>query len=124
MAKPTPYAVFHAIEGGKHAYLRVNQPLELPEAATGACAYDMLKKDTPGLEFQDLYTNAEPCAKADFDEAVSERLENAGTVSGAFEIDFDRSEFSALHIMDGWKTFLIDNDADYNADKRVRKALG
>lgn len=114
MTNQTSYAVFHASEDGENTYFRVNRPLELLEAATGTVAHDAMKEDTPRLEFWDFYADTEPCSKEDFDRAVSERLENTGTVSGAFEIDFDRGEFSALHVMDGWKTFRMED---------VRKAM-
>ena len=101
--KQTPRAMFHVNERGEEVYFQVTRPLELLDAAAGVCAYNAMKKESPRLRFQDYYAGAEPCAKSDFDQAVSERLDNTGVVSGAFEIDFDRGEFSALHIMDGWK---------------------
>ena len=109
MAKLTPYAVFHATEGGKETYFRVYRPMELLEVAAGAVAHDAIRKDASRLEFRDYYADTELCSKEDFDRAVSERLDNAGTVSGAFDIDFDRGEYSALHIMDGWKAFRMED---------------
>ena len=106
--KTTSRAVFHVTERGKGVYFRVDRPLELLDAAAGVCAHNTMKKDAPRLRFQDYYAGAEPCAKDDFDRAVTERMDNTGAVSGAFEIDFDRGEFSALHIMDGWKTFRME----------------
>ena len=32
-------------------------------------------------------------------------MENTGKVRGVFELDFDKREFSAVHIMDGWQTW-------------------
>ena len=31
---------------------------------------------------------------------IAERMENTGKVRGVFELDFDKREFSAVHIMD------------------------
>ena len=107
--KQAPRAVFHVNEHGEDAYFRVNRPLELLDAALDVCVHNAIKKDSPHLRFKDYYAGAKPCAESDFDRAVSERLENTGTVSGAFEIDFDRGEFSALHIMDGWKSFRMED---------------
>ena len=120
--KRTPFALFHVIEHGEEAYFRVNRPLELLDAAAGTCAHDTLKRNAPRLRFRDYYAGAEPCLKNDFDCAVSERLENAGIVAGAFEIGFDRNEFSALHIMDGWKTFRMEDVR--KATERVAEADG
>ena len=38
---------------------------------------------------------------------VQERLENTGRVVGAFDIDLDAGRFDALHIMDGWQCFRV-----------------
>lgn len=35
------------------------------------------------------------------------RMENTGKVTGAFELDFDKREFSAVNVMDGWQTFAM-----------------
>ena len=35
------------------------------------------------------------------------RMENTGKVTGAFDLDFDKREFSAVHIMDGWTTWAM-----------------
>ena len=39
-------------------------------------------------------------------------MENTGEVSGLFELDFDARTFSALHIMDGWKVYAMQDMAD------------
>ena len=36
---------------------------------------------------------------------IAERMENTGKVRGVFELDFDKREFSAVRIMDGWQTW-------------------
>ena len=38
---------------------------------------------------------------------IAERMENTGKVTGVFELDFDKREFSAVHIMDGWRTWAM-----------------
>ena len=35
------------------------------------------------------------------------RMENTGKVRGVFDINFDKREFSAVHIMDGWQTWAM-----------------
>ena len=40
-----------------------------------------------------------------FNELTQERLENTGRVAGVFELDFDKKVFSAVHILDGWKSY-------------------
>ena len=47
-----------------------------------------------------------------FDAAASERMENTGRVTGAYELDFDARTFSALNIIDGWKVYAMQDVAD------------
>ena len=35
------------------------------------------------------------------------RMENTGKVRGVFDVNFDKREFSAVHIMDGWRTWAM-----------------
>lgn len=58
------------------------------------------------------------------------RLQNTGHVPGVFDIDFDKCEFSAVHIMDGWKTYCLTDvstaayhafrKSDMSDDRRLR----
>ena len=34
-------------------------------------------------------------------------MENTGKVTGVFDLDFDKREFSAVHIMNGWRTWAM-----------------
>mgnify|MGYP003205136978 CR=1 FL=1 len=34
-------------------------------------------------------------------------MENTGKVRGVFDVNFDKREFSAVHIMDGWRTWAM-----------------
>ena len=56
---------------------------------------------------------------------MSDRLENTGRVTGAFDIDLDSCRFNALHIMDGWQCFRIRDvsSAAYYANKRAYTSL-
>ena len=51
------------------------------------------------------------------------RLDNTGKVDGAYELNFDSREFSALHIMDGWKTYRMEDVAAAADDAYRRKHL-
>ena len=102
-------AVFHVREHDDEVYLRVDRPMELLDAVASAVAHLELKKLTPESLYRENCKGAEEITKADFDAAVSERMENTGVVTGAFRLDFDKGEFTALHIMDGWKTFRMED---------------
>ena len=60
-----------------------------------------------GQKFADSIPNRCAISAEQFGQYVSERMENTGRVTGAFDIDLDKGEFTALHIMDGWKTFRV-----------------
>ena len=40
-----------------------------------------------------------------FEELTLLRVDNTGRVAGVFELDFDKQVFSAVHILDGWKSY-------------------
>ena len=40
-----------------------------------------------------------------FEEFVQARVDNSGQVAGVFELVFDRQVFSAVQVMDGWKSY-------------------
>ena len=50
---------------------------------------------------------------------LAERMENTGQVIGVFELDFDKREFSAVHIMDGWRTWAM-QDVSAAAEQAFR----
>ena len=104
-----PYSVFHATERGEEVYLRVNRPLELLDAAASACIHLEMQQISKQLSYRDYFTASEEISPSEFDAAVTERMENTGIVAGAFRLDFDHGEFSAVHIMDGWKTFQMED---------------
>lgn len=103
------YAVFHATERGEEMFLRVNRPLELLDAAASVCIHNDMKKILPQLSYREFYSPVDEITKTEFKTAVAERMENTGIVTGAFQMDFDQGEFSALHIMEGWKTFRMED---------------
>lgn len=64
---------------------------------------------------------AEEITPEAFEDMVLVRMENTGKVTGAFELDFDKREFSAVNVMDGWQTFAMGDvsKAVYQADRKA-----
>lgn len=112
------YAVFCVKEHGQERYLQVERGLELLDAARLLRMY--LRQERGASEFRQMIHAAEDITKDAFYDRIQERLENIGKVTGAFELDFDRHEFSALHIMDGWNTYSMKDvsAAVYHADRK------
>ena len=49
-------------------------------------------------------------------------MENTGKVTGVFDIDFDKREFSGINIMDGWQTYAM-GDVSAAAYHATRKRM-
>lgn len=101
------FAVFHVTEGGNSTYFLAEENLEFFQIARRIRSYIRKSgKDTPA-QFTGMFSHGERVSREQFDEYVSERLDNTGRVVGAFDIDLDNGYLDALNIMDGWKRFHI-----------------
>ena len=58
-------------------------------------------------KFVSLYSQAQPITPEEYQRMILLRMENTGKVAGVFDLDFDKREFSAVHIMDGWTTWAM-----------------
>lgn len=114
------YAVFHVKENGQEQFLQTDRDLEFLDAARLLRMY--LRGERGASSFTQLLYNADEISASDFEEMVRLRMENTGKVTGAFELDFEKQEFSAVHIMDGWQTFAMDDvsSAAYHAYRKNR----
>ena len=100
-------AVFHVWENDREEYFRLDQNQELLDTARALRRYLRQEPGADAGSFSELFPRRETVTPDEFERLVLLRMENTGKVTGAFEIDFDKREFSAVHIMDGWKTFAI-----------------
>ena len=101
------FSAFHVKERGREEYFLVERKLELLNAARFLRRYLRQEPGAVADSFADLFPKREPVTAERFDQLVSLRMENTGKVTGAFELDFDKREFSAVNIMDGWKTYAM-----------------
>lgn len=84
-------------------------------------------------KFISLYSQAQPITPEEYQRMIHLRMENTGKVAGVFDLDFDKREFSAVNIMDGWQSWSIRDisTATYHAtrsqfatnDEKWRKLL-
>lgn len=53
-------------------------------------------------------------------------MENTGKVRGVFDVNFDKREFSAVNIMDGWQTWAMHDVsvAVYTAESLAPRTRG
>lgn len=113
-------AVFHVREDGREEYFRLDQNQELLYIANDLRRY---LRQGPGMNagsFSERFPRREAITPEEFERLVLLRMENTGKVTGAFELDFDKREFSAVHIMDGWRTWAMGNvsSAAYHAFRK------
>ena len=62
-------------------------------------------KASPGEEL--LFADGHPITVQEYNALTALRMENTGKVRGVFDLNFDKREFSAVHIMDGWQTWAM-----------------
>ena len=112
------FAVFRVTEFGEQGYFLVDEPIEFVNAARSMRTY--VRSDNPAAGFRNYYAAAHEITPEEFRQYVAERMENTGRVVGAFDIDLDRGEFSALNVGDGWHTFTVRDvsNASYHADRK------
>ena len=126
------YSAYRVVEGSEEHYFRVTPGEELLDAAQTLRRYYTSTEHSTG-KFISLYSQAQPITAEEYEELIALRMENTGKVTGAFDISFDKQEFSAVNIMDGWQSWSIRDmsTATYHAtrpqfasnDEKWRKLL-
>lgn len=115
------FAVFHVTERGEQSRFLVEGAVEFLDAARLVRRYTRGQSSASDLHncFSRHYLSARDVNAAEFEQYVSERLENTGRVTGAFDIDLDAGTFGALHIDNGWGYFFVKDvcTAAFHADR-------
>ena len=114
------FAVFHVTEDGSSTYFVAEENLEMLQVACRLRSYIRKPPENNPARFTGMFSRGEKISLEQFNAYVSERLENTGRVTGAFDIDLDKGRFDALYIMDGWQCFRIQDisSAAYFAMKK------
>jgi hypothetical protein len=112
------FAVFRVHENGSKEYYRTKLFSDLLGTAR-ALRRHLRDEGDAHITFADRFTDRKPITPDDFERYVMERMDNTGRIVGAFDIDFDKREFSGVHIMDGWQTYSMHDvsTAIYHADR-------
>ena len=100
------YAAYHVMENGKEWYYKTTPGEELLGAARMLRKYLKDTERSTG-KFISLYSQAQPITPEEYQHLMHLRMENTGKVTGVFDLNFDKREFSAVHIMDGWQTWAM-----------------
>ena len=100
------YSAYRVVEGGEEHYFRMTPGEELLGAAQTLRKY-LKDTDHSTGKFIALYSQGQPITPEEYQSMIRLRMENTGKVTGVFDLDFDKREFSAVHIMDGWTTWAM-----------------
>lgn len=101
------YAAYHVTEHGQEWYFKTSPGEELLVACKKLRAYVTAEKGTAPDKFIGMFFGGQPITAKEFDALTAVRMENTGKVRGVFDVNFDKREFSAVHTMDGWRTWAM-----------------
>ena len=101
------YAAYHVTEHGQEWYFKTSPGEELLDAAEKLRGYVTAEKGTAPGKFIGMFFGGQPITAKEFDALTALRMENTGKVRGVFDVNFDKREFSAVRIMDGWRTWAM-----------------
>ena len=101
------YAAYHVMENGKEWYYRASPGEELLEVSKKLRQYMGGWKGTAPDLFVKILTGGHAITAEEYDALTAMRMENTGKVRGVFDVNFDKREFSAVHIIDGWQTWAM-----------------
>ena len=105
-------AGFHITENCAEVYLQNESGIEFLQLARRLHDYLRQGQRLPARSFFEATDGCKEISHEAFDALAKRRMENTDEVGGLFELDFDARTFSALHIMDGWKVYAMQDVAD------------
>ena len=101
------YAAYRVTERGQEWYFKTSPGEELLDAAEKLRSYVTAEKGSAPDLFIKLFADGRPITAEEYNALTALRMENTGKVHGVFDLNFDKREFSAVHIMDGWQTWAM-----------------
>ena len=101
------YAAYHVTERGQEWYFKTSPGEELLVACKKLRGYITAEKGTAPDKFIGMFFGGQPITVEEYNALTALRMENTGKVRGVFDVNFDKREFSAVHIMDGWQTWAM-----------------
>ena len=101
------YAAYHVMECGQEWYFKTSPGEELLTIGKKLRSYITSEKVTMPDLFIKMFAGGRPITAEEYNALTAVRMENTGKVRGVFDVNFDKREFSAVHIMDGWQTWAM-----------------
>ena len=101
------YAAYHVVENGQEWYFKTTPGEELLDACKKLRSYITTDESAAPDLFIKMFAGGQPITAEEYDALTVLRMQNTGKNRGVFDLDFDKREFSAVHIMDGWWTWAM-----------------
>ena len=101
------YAAYHVVECGQEWYFKTSPGEELLAVGKKLRGYVTKGSGVAPDKFISLYSQAQPITPEEYQHLIHLRMENTGKVTGVFDLNFDKREFSAVHTIEGWKTWAM-----------------
>ena len=103
------YAAYHVVENGQEWYFKTSPGEELLAVGKKLRGYLTKGNGVAPDKFIGMFFGGQPITVEEYNALTALRMENTGKVRGVFDVNFDKQEFSAVHIMDGWQTWAMRN---------------
>ena len=101
------YAAYHVMESGQEWYFKTSPGEELLAVGKKLRGYVTKGSGVAPDKFIGMFFGGQPITAKEFDVLTALRMENTGKVRGVFDVNFDKREFSAVQIIDGWQTWAM-----------------
>lgn len=101
------YAAYHVTEYGQEWYFKTSPGEELLDACKKLRSYITTEESSAPDLFIKMFAGGQPITAEEYDALTVLRMQNTGKNRGVFDLDFDKREFSAVHIVDGWWTWAM-----------------
>lgn len=101
------YAAYHVVENGQEWYFKTTPGEELLDVCKKLRSYITTDESAAPDLFIKMFAGAQPITAEEYDALTVLRMQNTGKNRGVFDLDFDKREFSAVHIVDGWWTWAM-----------------
>ena len=99
--------IYHVTERGQEWYFKTSPGEELLTVGKKLRSYITSEKAAVPDLFIKMFAGGRPITAEEYNALTAVRMENTGKVRGVFDVNFDKCEFSAVHIMDGWQTWAM-----------------
>ncbi len=101
------YAAYHVTERGQEWYFKTSPGEELLDTCKKLRSYITTDESAAPDLFIKMFAGGQPITAEEYDALTVLRMQNTGKNRGVFDLNFDKREFSAVHIVDGWWTWAM-----------------